>query len=297
MGGKPFHLFSIRSPQSAILRNPLSRPQLREDGPAQRQKIPARNFFPLTRRPINGFLQTVKIILGPSGLAESPSGADPVVGDQGAKLARGRFNEYFRRISAGGRLAAAGDTFGRASPLPPRKLYRVSEIADHLGVTRQTIHNYATIGLITEEDRTPGGQRLFDESVFMRLLFIQRMKHTHRLTEIRHVLEGRTPLPEIDIQPREPSEHIAAAPLTPAARGMLERMQELASIAHRDEPQTDAAPLAVPENAQGEGHTSTQQRVAMPPAPSASSHDSGLLPHPQRTTDEKATEPDAKHPV
>jgi DNA-binding transcriptional MerR regulator len=219
------------------------------------------------------------------------------VGDQGAKLARGRFNEYFRRISAGGRLATAGDTFGRASPLPPRKLYRVSEIADHLGVTRQTIHNYATIGLITEEDRTPGGQRLFDESVFMRLLFIQRMKHTHRLTEIRHVLEGRTPLPEIDIQPREPGEHIAAAPLTPAARGMLERMQELASIAHRDEPQIDAAPLAVPENAQREGHTSTQQRVAMPPAPSASSHDSGLLPHAQRTTDEKATEPDAKHPV
>ena len=232
------------------------------------------------------------------------------MGDQGAKLARGRFNEYFRRISAGGRLAAAGDTFGRASPLPPRKLYRVSEIADHLGVTRQTIHNYATIGLITEEDRTPGGQRLFDESVFMRLLFIQRMKHTHRLTEIRHVLEGRTPLPEIDIQPREPGEHIAAAGVRPA-RGtpsavvplrrdegrMLERMQELASIAHRDEPQTDAAPLAVPQNAQREGHTSTQQRVAMPPAPSAPSHDSGLLPHTHRTTDEKATEPDAKHPV
>jgi DNA-binding transcriptional MerR regulator len=199
--------------------------------------------------------------------------------DRRAKLARGRVGEYARRISESDRLATAGDAFAHAASRPPRKLYRVSEIADHVGVTRQTIHNYATIGLITEEDRTAGGQRLFDESVFMRLLLIQRMKHTHRLTEIRHVLEGVAPPPDQVAPPRDPAEHVAAAPLTPAARGMLERMQELASIVHRDEPQADSAANVAPET------------------PSASSHDSGLLQHTQRTPDEKAAEPDAKHPV
>jgi DNA-binding transcriptional MerR regulator len=70
-------------------------------------------------------------------------------------------------------------------------LYRVSEIAEHVGLTRQTLHNYATIGLITEEAQTPGGQRLFDESVFSRLGLIQRLKPTHRLQEIRRLLEER----------------------------------------------------------------------------------------------------------
>ena len=76
---------------------------------------------------------------------------------------------------------------------PPKKLYRISEIAEHIGLTRQTIHNYATIGLITEEMRTPGGQRLFDESVFSRLGLIRRLKSTHRLREIRRLLEERAP--------------------------------------------------------------------------------------------------------
>ena len=71
----------------------------------------------------------------------------------------------------------------------PRKLYRASEIAQHLAISRQTVHNYATIGLITEEARTPGGQRLFDESVFGRLFRIQRLKRTHRLREICRILD------------------------------------------------------------------------------------------------------------
>ena len=73
----------------------------------------------------------------------------------------------------------------------PKKLYRVSEIAEHVGLTRQTLHNYATIGLITEEAQTPGGQRLFDESVFSRLGLIQHLKPMHRLREIRRLLEER----------------------------------------------------------------------------------------------------------
>jgi DNA-binding transcriptional MerR regulator len=98
------------------------------------------------------------------------------------------------------------DVFGAMAVLrPPRKLYRVSEIAECAGVTRQTIHNYATIGLIVEEERTPGGQRLYDESVFATLGRIQRLKATHRLTEIRRILE------------RQPGAGPAAAPVETAA--------------------------------------------------------------------------------
>ena len=118
----------------------------------------------------------------------------------------GKVAEYLRRIggSAIERAAAAGagvaqlpPAYGEG-PAPlrlPRKLYRASEIADHLGVTRQTVHNYATIGLITEEARTRGGQRLFDESVFGRIALIQDLKPIYRLHEIRRVLGDVTPIP------------------------------------------------------------------------------------------------------
>ena len=100
-----------------------------------------------------------------------------------AQPGRARIGEYVRQIALSDRTRADGPL-----PHPPRKLYRVSEIADHLGITRQTLHNYATIGLIAEEDRTPGGQRLFDVSVFDRLFLIQRLKPLHRLSEIRRLL-------------------------------------------------------------------------------------------------------------
>ena len=73
---------------------------------------------------------------------------------------------------------------------PPRPLYRASEIAAYFGLSRQTIHNYTTMGLITEEDRTEGNHRLYDESVFNALARIQRLKATHRLQDIRRMLEA-----------------------------------------------------------------------------------------------------------
>ena len=73
---------------------------------------------------------------------------------------------------------------------PPRPLFRASEIAAYFGLSRQTIHNYTTMGLITEEDRTEGNHRLYDESVFSALARIQRLKATHRLQDIRRMLEA-----------------------------------------------------------------------------------------------------------
>jgi DNA-binding transcriptional MerR regulator len=70
----------------------------------------------------------------------------------------------------------------------PTKLFRIGEIVQHTPFTRQTIHNYTTMGLIQESDWTQGGHRLYDESVFERLWQIQEMRKTKSLTEIRELL-------------------------------------------------------------------------------------------------------------
>ncbi|MBN1943066.1 MAG: MerR family transcriptional regulator [Phycisphaerae bacterium] len=81
--------------------------------------------------------------------------------------------------SAGGRwLCPPGGSAGKR-PRPP-KLYRIGEVVEFSGLSRQTIHNYTTMGLLCESDRTRSGHRLFDESVFDRLDAIVRMKQEHR---------------------------------------------------------------------------------------------------------------------
>ena len=43
-------------------------------------------------------------------------------------------------------------------------------------MSRQTIHNYTTMGLLRESRWTDGGHRLYDESVFARLDEIAELK-------------------------------------------------------------------------------------------------------------------------
>lgn len=71
----------------------------------------------------------------------------------------------------------------------PAKLFRIGEIVQHTPFTRQTIHNYTTMGLIQESDWTQGGHRLYDESVFERLWRIQELRKTKTLSEIRDLLD------------------------------------------------------------------------------------------------------------
>ena len=71
----------------------------------------------------------------------------------------------------------------------PAKLFRIGEIIRHTPFTRQTIHNYTTMGLIQESDWTEGGHRLYSESVFERLWQIQELRKTKTLTEIREILK------------------------------------------------------------------------------------------------------------
>jgi DNA-binding transcriptional MerR regulator len=72
-------------------------------------------------------------------------------------------------------------------PVPP-KLYRIGEIVSHTGLSRQTIHNYTTMGLIRESDRTQGGHRLYDETVFRRLHQIASLKASRTMDEIRRLV-------------------------------------------------------------------------------------------------------------
>ena len=65
------------------------------------------------------------------------------------------------------------------------KLYRIGEVMEYANISRQTIHNYTVWGLITEARRTNGNHRLYNESVFERLLKIQELKSKYTLAEIK----------------------------------------------------------------------------------------------------------------
>lgn len=75
----------------------------------------------------------------------------------------------------------------------PVKLYRIGEVVRYTPFTRQTIHNYTTMGLIQEIDWTEGGHRLYDESVFERLKMIMDLRKNNSLTEIRKMLAAQKP--------------------------------------------------------------------------------------------------------
>ncbi|HUW18655.1 MAG TPA: MerR family transcriptional regulator [Sedimentisphaerales bacterium] len=70
----------------------------------------------------------------------------------------------------------------------PVRLYRIGDLVRYTPFSRQTIHNYTTMGLIREAQWTEGGHRLYDESVFERLSRILELKKTRTLWEIRQIL-------------------------------------------------------------------------------------------------------------
>ena len=57
------------------------------------------------------------------------------------------------------------------------------------GLSRQTIHNYTSIGLITEEERTESGHRLYGEDVFERLERIKELRKVHSLKDMIRMLQ------------------------------------------------------------------------------------------------------------
>lgn len=74
----------------------------------------------------------------------------------------------------------------------PEKLYRIGEIMEHSGLSRQTLNFYATMGLIRERQRTAAGHRLFAPSVFAELERVRGLqKKGYTLRQIREMLEPR----------------------------------------------------------------------------------------------------------
>ncbi|TFG85991.1 MAG: MerR family transcriptional regulator, partial [Gemmatimonadales bacterium] len=68
----------------------------------------------------------------------------------------------------------------------PAKQYRIGELVDYAGVSRQTIHNYTAMGLLHERGWSRGGHRLYDESAFSRVDQILRMRQQRKsMQEIR----------------------------------------------------------------------------------------------------------------
>ncbi len=73
----------------------------------------------------------------------------------------------------------------------PVKLYRIGDLVRYTPFSRQTIHNYTIMGLIHETQWTEGGHRLYDESVFEKLMRITELKKTKTLSEIRRILNKK----------------------------------------------------------------------------------------------------------
>jgi DNA-binding transcriptional MerR regulator len=81
----------------------------------------------------------------------------------------------------------------------PEKLYRIGEIMEHSGLSRQTLNFYATLGLIREQQRTPAGHRLFPPSVFADLERVKGLqKKGFTLQKIREMLEEPRHAPRSD---------------------------------------------------------------------------------------------------
>jgi len=122
-------------------------------------------------------------------------GCGRVVGERRDSMASGRVNDSGVKGRAstvgpagkdsstggGSRSVGIGQRFADPKPIGiPPKLYRIGEIVEHSGLSRQTIHNYTTMGLLIEARRTDGGHRLYDESVFERLNGIIALKAQHK---------------------------------------------------------------------------------------------------------------------
>ena len=73
--------------------------------------------------------------------------------------------------------------------LPPPKLYRIGEVIQYSGFSRQTVHNYTAMGLIQESRWTQTGHRLYDGDVFRRLALIKQLKSRYSLAKIKVFLD------------------------------------------------------------------------------------------------------------
>lgn len=73
-----------------------------------------------------------------------------------------------------------------------KQYFKMGEVMEYSGLSRQVIHNYTQLELISEAKRTPSGHRLYSEEVFVRLKKIKELKAEGKtLSEIKKILNVR----------------------------------------------------------------------------------------------------------
>jgi DNA-binding transcriptional MerR regulator len=73
-----------------------------------------------------------------------------------------------------------------------KKLFKIGEVMENSGLSRQVIHNHTQLELIHEAKRTSSGHRLYGKEVFTRLKKIKRLQSKGKtLLEIKKILNKR----------------------------------------------------------------------------------------------------------
>lgn len=90
-------------------------------------------------------------------------------------------------MSAG--VGGADGAGAMGSVIPPKR-YRIGEVVEFSGFSRQTVHNYTVMGLIRESHWTDGGHRLYDGEVFERLARIRALRLRYPLRDIKRILDS-----------------------------------------------------------------------------------------------------------
>lgn len=73
-----------------------------------------------------------------------------------------------------------------------KKFFKIGEVMEHSGLSRQVIHNYTQLELIHQAKRTPSGHRLYEEEVFGRIKKIKELRSKGKaLLEIKKILNKR----------------------------------------------------------------------------------------------------------
>ncbi len=77
------------------------------------------------------------------------------------------------------------------SPVRPvKKLFKISEVAEYGGLSKQSVNYYTALGILREVSRTEAGHRLYDEAVFDRIERLRELQATKTLREIAEILRA-----------------------------------------------------------------------------------------------------------
>ncbi|MEE8105284.1 MAG: MerR family transcriptional regulator [Planctomycetota bacterium] len=97
----------------------------------------------------------------------------------------------------------------------PEKLYRIGEVMEHTGLSRQTVHFYTSMGLLQERRRTASGYRLYPPSVFATLDRVRVLqKRGLTLAQVRATLErvrARSAKPKNRTRPTEAAKQVSSS--------------------------------------------------------------------------------------